>query len=205
MSCIRAQLALQLPWLQRGVCVTELITHDLDKRQAGADKGLFSQSPFFVRGRVLVNEIIAAQAAVWLSRKGASLPLSYNPHLVMCSQPWTFNPYVASSLSSKILCKNSGLLSASVNFNTFKNMYTKQILRKEKQKLPQNFPHMCGIIGRNSIFSVQDLSLQYEWEGNNLDIFSPSAMSWLWHRIVPIQNYMLSLFLRCNINKSVVY
>lgn len=103
----------QLPWLQRGVCVSELITHDLDKRQAGADKGLFLQSPFFVHGRVLVNEIIAVQTAVSLSRKGAWLPLGYNSHLVMCSQPWTFNPYVASSLSSKILCKNSGMLSGS--------------------------------------------------------------------------------------------
>lgn len=54
----------QLLWLQRGVCVSKLITHDLDKRQAGADKGLFLQSPFFVHDHVLVNEIIGVQAAV---------------------------------------------------------------------------------------------------------------------------------------------
>lgn len=53
---------------------------------------------------------------------------------------------------------------------------------------------MCDRIGRNSTFSVQDLSLQYEWEANNLDIFSPNAMSCLWHRAAPIQKlYAASL------------
>lgn len=65
-----------------GVCVSELIAHDLDER-AGADKGLFLQSDFLDCSYASVNEIIGK-----LNRVGNQQPLSSGPNFDTKYQPW---------------------------------------------------------------------------------------------------------------------
>lgn len=127
----------------------------------GADKGLFLQSPFFVHDYVLVNEIIAVQTAMWLHRKGAWLPRSYNPHLVMCSQTWPNHLTLVSLLlwAVKIHLRAVACCLEIVSFkNTIctKQPHEKHAListkkkKKEEERPSQRFPYMWDTVGRNS-------------------------------------------------------